>query len=183
MTILRKCELWWIKCDPKKPNPTFDKENPRWEVQIRTTDKSQMQDWKAVNLKPKSVTDEDGNHLYWKINLQKKSKKSDNETPLAPVKFVDGGLNDIDPNTVGNGSVGDVRLFQYDYETGTGKNKKKGIASMLMAVQVTKHIVYTPPQREDDFEMQDTEVIEHQDSLGEGEEENTDQENDEDPPY
>lgn len=166
MTILRKCELWWIKCDPKRPNGNYDAENPRWEVQIRTTDKKQMLDWKGVNLNPKSVTDDDNKHLYWKVNLQKKSKKADLVTPLAPVKFVNGKLDDIDPNTVGNGSIGDVRLFQYDYEIGKGKTKKSGIASMLMAVQVTKHIVYTPPARDDDFEMQDDEVIDHQDSLG-----------------
>jgi hypothetical protein len=72
-----------------------------------------------------------------------------------PVTLVGGDLSAIDPNTLGNGSIGNVRLYQYDYDV----NGKKGIASMLMAVQITTLKEYTPKPREDDFKMTEMEVI------------------------
>jgi hypothetical protein len=152
--ILKNVELHWVKLDPKRPNTTFDKDG-KWEVQIRTTDKSQAKEWKDANLKVDVVDSDDG--VYYKAMLRKSSKKKDGESN-APVKVVNGSLEDIDPNHVGNGSVGNVRLFQYEYETGVGKAKKKGIASMLMAVQVTTLNEYIPKPREDDFEMTETVV-------------------------
>jgi hypothetical protein len=157
MAVLKDVELWFARLDPKNPNSLFDKDNPTWEVQIRTKDKNQMQDWKSLNLKPKLEQDEN-NGTYWKVNLKRKSKKKDG-TPLSPVKVVDGALEDVDPNTIGNGSIGDVRIFQYDYEVGVGKVKKSGVASMLAAIQLSKHIVYIRQKSEDDFSMRDTEVV------------------------
>ena len=115
-----------------------------------------------MSLNVKSDEDKEGNTFY-KVNLKKKSKKRDG-TPVDPVKVVDGQLNDIDPNTMGNGSIGNVRIYQYDYDVGGNT----GIASMLMAVQVTKLIKYEPKPRDDDFELLDvpTEVVTTADNFG-----------------
>lgn len=152
MAIIENAEIWFCKLDPKRPNASFNKENPTWECQIRTTDKKVKEKWEAMHLKVKLMEGDNG--IYYRVNLKKKSKKEDG-TPAAPVKVVDGGMNDVNPNTIGNGSIGNIRVFQYDYETGG----KKGKASMLMAIQLTKHIVYTPKPRDDDFTMTETEVV------------------------
>jgi len=46
----------------------------------------------------------------------------------------------MDGNKVGNGSVGNVMLFQYPYDVGG----RKGVASILSKVQVTDLKEYTP---------------------------------------
>jgi len=152
MAILKNVELFFAKLDPKKPNATFDANNPTWEVQIRTRDKKVVKQWKDLNINVK--TDEDDDGIFYKANLKKKTKKANGE-PQNPVKLVAGDLTDIDPNILGNGSIGNVRIYQYKYNVGG----REGIASMLMAVQVTTLKEYTPKPREDDFEMTDMEVI------------------------
>lgn len=151
--ILKNVELHWAKLNPKRPNKTFN-EDGVWEVQIRTRDKKQAQEWKDAHLNVSVETDEN-DKPYYKAMLKKQCKKKDG-TDQAPVKVVNGSLEDINPDHIGNGSIGNVRLFQYDYEVGKGKQKKEGIASMLMAVQITTLNEYIPKPREDDFEMTDT---------------------------
>jgi len=152
MAILKNVELWFAKLDPKKPNTMFDKENPTWEVQIRTRNKADAKAWKEMNIGVK--TDEDDHGIFYKASLKKRSKKRDGE-PQNPVTLVGGDLSPIDPNTLGNGSIGNVRIYQYEYNVAG----RKGIASMLMAVQVTTLKEYTPKPREDDFEFEEMQVI------------------------
>lgn len=151
MAILKNVELWFAKLDPKRPNNRFDSAKPTWEVQIRTRSKTQAKEWKdlKINVKP----DEDDDGVFYKATLKKKSKKRDGE-PQAPVNVVTGSLEELDPNLIGNGSKGNVRLFQYDYEIAG----RKGVASMLMAVQVTELNEFRPKPREDDFEMAEMKV-------------------------
>jgi len=151
MAVLKNVELWFCKLNPKYPNDHFDKENPTWEVQIRTRDKKQAKEWKDLKLGVKPAEDDDG--VFYKVNLKKRSKKKDGE-PQNPVKVVSGSLEDLDPAIIGNGSIGNVRIFQYDYNVGG----REGVASMLMAVQVTTLNEYRPKPREDDFDMVDMKV-------------------------
>ena len=149
MAILRKCSLFFAKLDPKRPNAKYNKANPTWELQIRTTDSAQKKEWEGHGLKVKAVLPDDGSAPYWFVNLRKKSIKVKDNEPAGPVDVKDGELNDIDPNSIGNGSVGNVRIFQYEYESGDTSGK----ASVLMGVQVTTHIVYTPKPRDHDDEF------------------------------
>lgn len=162
MPILKDCELWFCKLDPKRPNNRFSKDNPTWECQIRTTNKTIKKTWEEAGLSVKAVVPDEG-VPFWRVNIRKKSIKEDGEK-ASPIKVVDGKLEEIDPNSIGNGSVGNVRIFQYEYPR---KDGGKGIASVLMGVQVTKHIVYVPKPRGDDFETTETEVIDP-DSADEG---------------
>ena len=152
MAILKNVELFFAKLDPKRPNDRFNKENPTWEVQIRTRSKAQAKEWKELNINVKP--DEDDNGVFYKATLKKKSKKRGGEDQN-PVTLVNGSLEPIDPNTLGNGSIGNVRVYQYDYEIAG----RKGIATMLMAIQVTTLKEFTPKPREDDFEMTETKVV------------------------
>jgi hypothetical protein len=158
MAILRNCEFHYAKLDPARPNARYNKENPTWELQIRTSDPAVKKQWESEGIKVKAVLPEDGTPPYWFANLRKKLYKKDGEKS-DPVVVKDAELNDVDPNSIGNMSTGNVRIFQYDYprsEGGTGK------ASVLMGVQLLKHIVYVPKVRDhdDDFAAEGTtEVI------------------------
>ena len=154
MAILKDCEIWFLKADPKRPNPKFNKKNPTWECQIRTSSKEVKKEWEALNLGVKAVVPDEG-APYFRVNIKKKSIKEDG-TAASPVKVLNGQMEEIDPNTIGNGSRGHIRIFQYEYPKEGGG---KGIASVLMGVQVTKHLVYKPKARDDDFGMTETETI------------------------
>ena len=84
------------------------------------------------------------------------SSIKEDKSEASPVKVLNGALEEIDPTSIGNGSIGNVRLFQYEYPKASGG---KGTASVLMGVQVTKHIIYKAKPRDDDFGMTDTETI------------------------
>lgn len=157
MAIIRKASIFFAKLDPKRPNKRMDPTKPRWEVQLRTHDKAEMQVWKSLSLSVKPVLPDDG-PPYWRVNLAKKVIKSDG-TNAQPVEVIDGHKKPLDPNIIGNGSIANIRIHQYEYEDKATKTKK--LASMLMAVQVTKLIVYTPEEREDFDEEGDTEVVDN----------------------
>jgi hypothetical protein len=153
--IISNVELFFCKLDPERPSARFNKVNPTWEVQIRTKDKDIRNDWIAAGMNVTSVVPDVGD-LYFRVNLRKKSIREDG-TPADPVEVVDGKLNPIDPNTIGNGSIGNVKIHQYTY---TKEGGGKGTASILNKVQVTKHLVYVPRAYDEDFtDVGETEVF------------------------
>ncbi|WP_396189901.1 hypothetical protein [Flavobacterium sp.] len=167
MAILKNVEMWFAKLDPKHPNARMNKQNPTWELQLRTSNAEQKKEWEALGFKPKLIVGKEGaedegepvltpeGKKQWRINLKKKSLNKDNE-PAAAVKVVNGHLEELDPNTLGNGSIGNVRIYQYEYDKADGT---KALAAVLTGVQVTRHVMYIPKPREDDFEMSETETI------------------------
>jgi len=173
MALLNNVALWYAKLDPKKPNAKMDKENPTWEVQIRTSDPAQKDDWVTNNLKPKLMVYKEGDpkegepmlddegRKQWKVVLRKRSRKKDSKLPAAdwertdPPEVVDGGLNPIDPTSIGNGSIANIRIFQHEHVY----EGKPGVSSVLMKIQIIKHIIYVPKPFDDDFSECETEVI------------------------
>ena len=152
MAIIKNVEIHYAKLNPKFPNRKFDKENPTWEIQIRTKDKDQLTEWKALGFTPKPVLDEAGERVeYYKFLLKRKINKKNGE-PNPPVEVVNGKLEPVDPDTIGNGSVANVRIYQYTY----GEKDEK-IATILQGVQLTKHVYREP--RVGGFEEDDTETI------------------------
>jgi hypothetical protein len=176
MPQIKNAEIWYAKVDPKRPNRKFNKKNPTWEIQIRTTDKNVKKRWDEMHLPVKRIVpeDDDGNPTgdpYWRVNLRKRTIKSDGEA-AAPVEVCYGDMSPVDPGTIGNGSLGNVRIYQYEFDN----DGEKGIASVLMGIQLTKHIRYTPKNRDDDFEETETEIVEEEESeenVEEGGEEDT----------
>ena len=154
MPILNNVEVWYPKVDPARPNARFSKKNPTWEVQLRTYDKEVKKQWEALNLPVRPVVPDEG-APYFRVNLRKKSIRED-LTPAAPVQVIDGNMQPVDPNTIGNGSMANVRIYQYEYDKNEGG---KGTASILMGIQLLKHIMYAPKPREDDFESASTETV------------------------
>lgn len=163
MPILNNCELWFAKVDPKRPNARFNKKNPTWELQLRTTSKEKKKEWEDHKLPVKPIIPDDG-PSYFRVNLKKKSFKNDG-TPSSFVKVIDKKMNEMDPNSIGNGSIGNVRIFQYEFPKEGGGT---GVATVLMGIQVTKHIKYEAKARDDDFEEGEgeMEVVEPEATAG-----------------
>lgn len=155
MPILSNCEIWFLRADPKRPNAKYNPKNPTWEVQIRTTSKEVKKSWEALGVMVKPVIPEDNTPPYYKANLKKKSIKEADKQPSTPVGVVNGKGMPIDPNTVANGSIANIRVFQYKYT----KGGEEGVANVLMALQVVKHVVREARAREDDFADCETETI------------------------
>lgn len=151
MAILYDVEIHFCKLDPERPSAQFNKKNPSWELQMRTTDKEQKKVWVDHGIKVTAVReDDDGPVLYWRANLRKKSIKADGSN-AEPPKVQNGELADINPNTIGNGSIANLRIFQYDFKD--SETQVEGKASVLMGIQLTNHKVYAPKPRnsDDDF--------------------------------
>lgn len=123
-------ELNWARL--AKPVNPFGTE--QFELQIATTDKAKADELAANHL---NVKEKDGKFV---VSLKRKAKKADG-SDNGPVRVVDGSLNPMtNPGSIGNGSKGNVIVFQYPY-TAMGRS---GIASSLTAVQVTALEVYEP---------------------------------------
>lgn len=83
--------------------------------------------------------DDDGDEVYWKANLKRKETNKDGN-PLEPPVVVNGNKQPIDAGTIGNGSTGNLILFQYPYDVAG----RKGVASQISRVQVIDYKVWTP---------------------------------------
>jgi len=129
-----------------------------WESYFETA-KTQMREWKDLNLNVnKSVVLDDVDEpipekSFWKVAIKRKSTNYTGEEN-DPVEVVNNKRKAVDPTSIGNGSIGNLKLFQYDYDyRSTGGTA--GIASQLMGIQLRKHIVYTGADGED-FDEEDT---------------------------
>ena len=158
MPILKGAEIWYPRVHPKRPNARYDKDNPTWEVQIRTYSPAQMKEWQALGLNPKAIVPIEGEDLrpYWKLVLRKKIIKRDGN-PSSPVEVVAGNLAPLDPDCIGNGSIANIRIHQYEYDK---KPVGKGVASILMKIQIVKLIPYQGRPRDDEFEEETMETVE-----------------------
>ena len=150
--ILPGVSLFWVKCDPDHPADAFEEGKPqRWEAQLRwAIDNRQVNDIvKGAGLKAKAVADDpkaDG--PYMKLQVYKPVVNSKKE-PLKPVNVVSGALAPIDPNTIGNGSIGNVRLHVYDYEVRSkaGKVTKSGTIGTSVRMAMSAQPVRSGPSR------------------------------------
>ena len=167
MAMLKNCEIHFLRANPKRPNSRYDKANPSWEVQLRTTNVAQKKEWELAGLRVKLVTypadheqeglpmlTEDGQR-QWRTRLRKHSITKAGE-PASPIEVVDGALAPLDPDTVANGSIGNIRIFQYNYV----KDGKPSVANVFMGIQITKHIKRSARAYDDDFSAEEMEVVE-----------------------
>lgn len=172
MAMLMNAEIWFARLDPKRPNDQFDKANPSWELQIRTNDVAKRDEFVAQNIRMKLDKYPDGHEKEgeprldeqgrkcWKITLRLKKFKTKKGVittePNDPVQVIDGQLKPVDPRSIGNGSIGNIRVRQYD---GKDKLGNPAVQSVLEAVQLTKHLVYTPQERDENDEFKPTDTV------------------------
>ena len=122
--MLSNVEINWAKLD--KPVNPFGQE--QYELQIATTEAAVADQWKADHL---SVKEKDGKFT---VSLKRKAHKASGDSN-GMVRVVDANKAAIDTSVVriGNGSVGNVIVWQAPYDVAG----RSGIASSLTAVQIT----------------------------------------------
>lgn len=130
--IITDVILNWAKLD--KPVAPFGTE--QWEIQIMAPKKRM----KELSQFGKVKDQGDG---FVSVNLKKKAEKRDGSA-AQKVRVVDANKKPIDPNTIGNGSKGNVIVLQNEYEIKGPKGNvtKSGTSTMLTAVQVTELKIY-----------------------------------------
>lgn len=135
-----------------KSKPVQFKGKDQWEVTIRTKDAQQAEQWEDNHLKVKGNGTSTKMPDEWSVSLNRKVLKRDG-TPQEPVRVVDENLKPYTPEEqrkIGNGSIGNVIIWQGHYDNEHGK----GISTSLTAMQIPrdKLQVYEGSMETVDFE-------------------------------
>lgn len=161
--ILNGVQIFWVKCDPDNPVEPMDEGKPRrWEAQIRIPldDHTNVDIVKGAKLSFKTITEVgEGEKPYIRLSVHKPITNREGKA-LKPVDVMNGALQPIDPKTIGNGSIANVRLHVYPYELRhktTNKITKAGVTAMLMGIQVTTLKVYRSTRQ--DFKAADFTIV------------------------
>jgi hypothetical protein len=132
-TIIRDVKLFWAKLDkPVDPFGTL-----QWELTIQVPKKRESEIASFGKVK-------DGfDKGTVAVALKKKALKADG-TEAAKVGVVDANKQPFDSKLIGNGSTGNIIVFQRPYEikAPNGKVTKSGTSTMLTKVQVTDLVKY-----------------------------------------
>lgn len=131
--IIRNVKLYWAKLDkPVDPFGTL-----QWELTIQVPKKRES---KVASLGKVKEGFEKGTVA---VALKKKALKADG-TEAAKVDVVDANKQPLDSKLIGNGSTGNIIVFQRPYEikAPNGKVTKSGTTTMLTKVQVTELVKY-----------------------------------------
>ena len=129
-------ELNWAKLS--KPVNPFGTE--QWELQIATTDKAIADTWSSNHL---NVKQDKMDSTKFTVSLKRKAVKANGDANSA-VRVVDSSavaLPHEKISLIGNGSTGNVIVYQYPYK----QAGREGIANSLTAVQVIDFKEYTAP--------------------------------------
>jgi len=146
--IIKNVELFWVKCNPSKPVAPFGEE--QWEVQLRFPKK------RVAEMEQYGKVKESDTKGVFQLNLKKKAIKKDG-SPAQAIKIVGTKADEvINPTTIGNGSVGNVKVMLKDYQIKGPKGNvtKEGTQVTLQAIQVTNLIKYEP-KGGNDFDFDD----------------------------
>lgn len=161
MAILKNQEIWFAKLSPNRPDKNrLDPTKPNWNIQCRTKSKEQRKEWMEMGIKVRTVrkdpADEESEVLYYSINLRKNANKKDGDkiVKATPPDVLNGKNIEVDPGTIGNGSIANIRLFKREYELGGIKK----VNYTLMGVQLIKHVLYVGAPMEE-FDECETETI------------------------
>lgn len=131
--IIRDVKLYWAKLDkPVDPFGTL-----QWELTIQVPKKRESEVASLGKVK------EGFDKGTVAVALKKKALKADG-SEAAKVGVVDANKQPLDSKLIGNGSTGNIIVFQRPYEikAPNGKVTKSGITTMLTKVQVTELIKY-----------------------------------------
>ena len=129
--VIKDAELHWARLD--KPVDAFNSGTLAYEIVVQTSDEAKANEWKAMKLNVKKV-EKDGN-VFFKVGLKRKAfNKAGKEAPKPDLIMADPDAEFSDSKEIGNGSIGNVRCFQYEYSVGG----RTGVATQFNAVKVTK---------------------------------------------
>jgi hypothetical protein len=135
--IIRGLEFRWAKLNPNKPVSPFGK--AQWELSIVFPTSDISDDLRSLG------TIRDAGNGMSSITLNKAAVDATGNA-LQPVTVVDTNKAPVDATSIGNGSKGAVKVFLRKW----ANNGKTGTKAVLMAVQITELVKYTPPM---DFDV------------------------------
>jgi len=159
MTIIKDATIFWLKADPNNPVKIGDDNdgNPRmgWEVELRTEDKAEANRWrkeynatKHVKAVREDKDDEESAVLFYRWKFRRNQFKANGQESNPPeVLRGDTGEAFSDPKIVGNGSVGDVRIFTREF-THDGVTKHVHYFLGLSVKELHRYV----PQPKEEFE-------------------------------
>lgn len=138
--LVNDLEFNWARLSTAYKNQ-FGGENYEMQVVAAADRKEELE---AIFCKEAKMT-EDGRISF---NLKRKATKANGEAN-SKVRVVDAQRNELDASKIGNGSKGNVIVWQYDYEFAGSK----GMTTSLTAVQVTDLVVYEGSAGSVDFDV------------------------------
>lgn len=112
-----------------------------WDIQVRTTD-----DNVAKQLSDAGVSIKIDPEGFFKGNVKRKTVSAKGDPLKAPLVLGADKMPLDNPEAVGNGSKGAVKLFSYEYSTPA----RSGTAAMLVAILVEDLVEYTSAGNPDD---------------------------------
>lgn len=130
------------------PNSKFAANNPTYEVRVTTGDVEVSNLLKAMGAKMTIVQDEESGAINYTTVVKTKSLNTKTSSAMPPPKVIGLNRSAIDPNLIGNGSIGNIAISSYEY-TFQGKTGK---AINLHAVQITLLKVWHPQDATDLFD-------------------------------
>ena len=138
--LISNVTLNWVRLD--KPQNPFGTE--QYEAQIETRDPAKAAELTAnhMNVKEKETG-------VFTVSLKRKAKRADG-SDNGKVEVVGTKASEvIDVRTIGNGSQGNVIVWQYPYDAAG----RQGIATSLTKIQITDLKIYANDSI--DFDMED----------------------------
>jgi hypothetical protein len=136
MPIIKNVEFWFPRLAADRPEQYQNKGARRWKVQIRTRNKAEADVWKK-DFGFKVTPEEDDNGLFYRATVSARAFEAqegtqgtvDNlEKPRTAPAVILGNGQQLDPYTIGNGSVGDVSFSYFKRDDGEQFRTLKGIA-------------------------------------------------------
>ena len=168
MPIIKDVGLQWVKCDPNRPTRFQGKADQpyKWSTGVvlgvtPSDKKKRIQLQKEFGFSWTEIVDEEtGDTLGYRTTIGKYAykrgpdgKEDFNRKNKVPNVILGDGTA-IDPNTVGNGSRGNIQFTTWQNDHGTTSKDLRGI-------QVTRWKKYEPQEEVEDFELtEEYEVIE-----------------------
>ena len=112
----------------------------QYELQIATMDPAEAEAWKANHLPVKPEIDKETKKPTGKftVSLKRKAQRQDGSDNGAP-EVVDADALPMDASKLGNGSRGNVIIYQMYYKNAG----REGISNSLTSVQVAEYKEYT----------------------------------------
>jgi hypothetical protein len=136
-----------------KNKPVNFKGKDQWEVSIKTNDPAQAEEWENGHLNVRHNGTSTKMPTEWTSSLNRKVFKNDG-TPNEPVRVVDETrrpYSEEERKKIGNGSRGNVIVWQGHYDNEHGK----GVSKSLTAMQIPRDMlqVYEGSMETVDFDL------------------------------
>jgi len=145
--MLKNCTMQYAKFK----NSVNFRGRDQWELSLITEDAEQAQEWNnkfVGTVKPNNAM----KPTAWTVSLNRKvlTSKGDENGPIRVVNADKQPLSPAQLGKIGNGSVGNIILFQGPYDNEFGQ----GVFNSLTAVQITELVAYEGGVSDMDFDLE-----------------------------